>query len=236
MPITKKYNYASLNRNSEDGKRLYVTPDGSKVPSVTTILSATAPKEKMQALMEWRKRVGPEKAQEITTEAASRGTRMHKFLEDYCTNGELSKPGSNPYSQQSYDMAQVVIDQGMCNFNEIWGVEVSLYYPGLYAGTADGVGVHLKQDAMLDYKQSNKIKLREWIDDYFLQMSAYILAHDQLYGTKIKKGVVLMCVKPVELSAGKWEKPVYQEFIVEGLELEKYKNLWWDRVEQYFTK
>jgi genome maintenance exonuclease 1 len=234
MPIINKYNYVKLDRKSTDGKRLYETPDGAKVPSVTTILSATAPKEKMQALMEWRKRVGPEQAQTITTEAAARGTRMHKFLEDYCINGELSNPGTNPYSKQSYDMAQVVVEQGMCNVNEVWGVEVPLYYSGLYAGTADGVGVHLKQDAILDYKQTNKPKLREWIDDYFLQLSAYMLAHDEVHGTKIKKGVVLMCVKPVEIAAGKWDKPVYQEFIVEGLELEKYKNLWWDRVEQYF--
>ena len=234
MAIIQKYSYVALDRKSTDGKRLYETPDGSKVPSVTTILSATAPKEKMQALMEWRKRVGPEQAQAITTAAASRGTRMHKFLEDYCINGELSKPGTNPYSQQSYDMAQVIVDQGMCNVNEMWGVEVPLYYHGLYAGTADGVGVHLNQDAILDYKQTNKPKLREWIDDYFLQLVFYGTAHNKLHGTKIKKGVILMCVKPVETSFGKWGKPEYQEFIIQGNEWAKYEDKMWDRVEQYF--
>ena len=78
---TLKFNYHILSRSSEGGKRLYATPDGKKVPSVTTVLEKTKPEEKKQALNEWRKRVGVDRAQAITTEAANRGTRMHRSEE-----------------------------------------------------------------------------------------------------------------------------------------------------------
>ena len=84
--LKERYNYTPLDRASVEGKRLYATPDGTKVPSVTTILEKTKPLEKVQALANWRKAVGEKKATEIVTEAANRGTRMHKYLEDYVTS------------------------------------------------------------------------------------------------------------------------------------------------------
>lgn len=233
--LTEKFNYTPINRESVEGKRLYATPDGSKVPSVTTILDKTRPAEKIKALMEWKKRVGEEKAQQITTEAASRGTRMHKYLEDYITYGTLSDPGSNPYSHQSHKMAQTIIDQGLSNVNEIWGVEVGLYFPGIYAGTTDGLGLHLNEEAILDYKQSNKPKKEEYIEDYYLQLTAYALAHNEVYGTNIRKGVVLMCVKPPEIEPGKWGDPQYQEFILTPDKFSYWEDRWWSRVEQYYS-
>ena len=229
--ITNKYNYVALSRETVDGQRKYATPDGHKLASVTTILDATKPEEEKKALQEWRRRMGPQKAQEITTEAASRGTRMHKWLEDFCKTGEIAPPGSNPYSKQSHGMAQTVIDQGLCNVSEIWGVEVPLYYPVVYAGTTDGCGLHLNDEAIIDYKQSNKEKKREWIDGYFLQLCAYAIAHNSVHGTNIRKGVIMMCVKPKD----EVSLPVYQEFILEGTEFDKYANLWWERVETYYT-
>ena len=141
--LTERYDYTPLNRESVEGKRLYATPDGGKLPSVTTILDKTKPWEKVQALLNWKKAVGEKKAQEIVTEAAGRGTRMHKYLEDYIVQGTLNDPGSNPYSVQSHKMAKHIIEHGLKNVNEVWGVEVGLYYPGLYAGTTDCVGLHL---------------------------------------------------------------------------------------------
>ena len=140
--IIDKYPYAELKKQTIDGSRKYVTPDGHKLPSVTTILSATASEEKKQALNNWRKRVGYVKAQEITTEAAGRGTRMHKWLEDYIKTDVINEPGSNPYSQQSHVMAKTIIAEGLVNCDEYWGTEFSLYYPEIYAGTTDLVGVH----------------------------------------------------------------------------------------------
>ena len=86
--IPTKYPYAELKKQTIDGSRKYMTPDGFAVPSVTTILDATKPEEKKKALLEWRKRVGEEKAKQITTEAAGRGTRMHKWLENHIKTGD----------------------------------------------------------------------------------------------------------------------------------------------------
>ena len=218
-----------------DGKRFYETPDGNKLPSVTTILDKTKSQEKIQALNNWRKRVGVEKAQEITTEAANRGTRMHTYLEQYVKDGMIKERGSNPFSWPSHAMAQVVIDQGLRNVNEFWGIEVPLYFPGIYAGTTDGAGMHLNQEAILDYKQTNRPKKREWIDDYFVQLCAYAEAHNEVYGTKIRKGVILMCVKPeIDHNNSIIKPPEYQEFVLEGAEYDKYRDQWWRKVEQYY--
>ena len=233
--ITEKYNYRALTRKQVDGKRLYSTPDGNAVPSVTTILDKTKSEEKKQALRNWKKRVGEAKAQEIVTEAAGRGTRMHKWLEDYCLTDVINPPGSNPFSQQSHRMAEVIIDQGLCNVNEYWGMEVPLYFPQIYAGTTDCVGLHNGTPAIMDFKQSNKPKKEEWIDDYKLQMCAYAEAHNEVYGSNIRKGVVLMCVKPDTNEMGQIiTEPVYQEFVIEGDDFDHWRKQWWMRVEQYY--
>jgi len=234
--LKERYSYTPISRESIEGKRLYATPDGTKVPSVTTILEKTKPLEKVQALANWRKAVGEKKATEIVTEAANRGTRMHKYLEDYVTLGTLRDPGSNPYSVQSHKMAKHVIEQGLVNVNEVWGVEVPLYYPGLYAGTTDGCGLHLNDESILDYKQTNKPKKLEWIEDYYLQLTAYALAHNKVHGTNIQKGVVLMCVKPPEITPMVWGDPQYQEFILKSSEFSYWESQWWNRVEQYYKQ
>ena len=234
--LKERYNYTPISRESVEGKRLYATPDGSKVPSVTTILDKTKPREKIEALMAWKRRVGEAKAQEIVTEAAGRGTRMHKFLEDYVKTGAITPPGTNPYSKQSHIMAKTVIEHGLKNVNEIWGVEVPLYFPGLYAGTTDGCGLHLNDESIIDYKQTNKPKKEEWIEDYYLQLTAYALAHNEVHGTNIRKGVVLMCVSPkMNEQLVVVEEPAYQEFILKPEDFAYWEGKWWDRVEQYYA-
>jgi genome maintenance exonuclease 1 len=235
--LKERFNYTPISRESVEGKRLYATPDGSKVPSVTTILDKTKPQEKIDALMRWKKSVGEKKAQEIVTEAAGRGTRMHKFLEDYVKTGVINEPGTNPYSKQSHIMAKHVIEHGLVNVNEIWGVEVPLYYPGLYAGTTDGCGLHLNDESIIDYKQTNKPKKEEWIEDYYLQLTAYALAHNKVHGTNICKGVVLMCVSPkMNEQLIFIEEPKYQEFILKPEDFSYWERRWWDRVEEYYSK
>jgi len=232
-----KFDYQPLNRVTEDGKRLYATPDGKKLPSVTTVLDKTKPEEKKAALNEWRKRVGAENAQKITTEAANRGTRMHTYLEDYIKQGQLKERGSNPFGWASHAMAQTVIEDGLVNVNEIWGVEVPLYFPSLYAGTTDGCGLHLDEESILDYKQTNKPKREEWIEDYYLQLVAYALAHNEVYGTNIRKGVVLMCVKPpVDDMGNPLARPVYQEFILKSKDFDYWADQWWRRLELYYLQ
>ena len=226
MYIPNKFKYEPLYKTTIDGKRRYATPDGEKLPSVTSILDATKSEESKEALNNWRKRVGFAKAQEITTEAAGRGTRMHKWIEDYIKTGEIGAPGSNPYSIQSHAMANTIINQGLINCTEYWGTEVPLYFPKIYAGTTDLCGVHAGDEAIMDHKQTNKPKKREWIDDYFIQLAAYANAHNEVHNTKIRKGVIFMCDP----------NSVYQEFVVEGAEFDKYSDIWFRKLEEYYTK
>lgn len=233
--ITQRYQYAPLTRESVDGRRLYATPDGNKLPSVTTILDKTKPQEKRIALENWKRRVGHEKAQQITTEAANRGTRMHSYLEYYVINSVHKDRGTNPFGWASHAMAEKVIQEGLGKVNEFWGTEVPLYFPKIYAGTTDCVGIHEGCETILDFKQTNKPKKTEWIEDYFLQLAAYAEAHNEVYGTKIRRGVILMCAKPELDDMGNvLSEPQYQEWIVEGAEFGSWANKWWDRVEQYY--
>ena len=230
-----KFDYKPIPRVVLEGKRFYATPDGNNLPSVTTILDKTKSPDKIEALNRWRRSVGVEKAQQITTEAANRGTRMHTYLEQYVRDGAIKEPGSNPYTWPSHAMAKVVVDKGLKNVSEFWGIEVPLYFPNIYAGTTDGAGIHLNEEAILDYKQTNKPKKREWIEDYFMQLCAYAEAHNELHGTKIRKGVILMCVKPdLDEQFNIIKPPEYQEFVLEGAEFDRYRDLWWRKVEQYY--
>ena len=190
--IIKKYDYTPISRTTIDGKRHYCLPDGSKVPSVTAILDRTKPQEKRDALANWKKRVGEQKAQEIVTEAANRGTRMHAYLEMYIKSEEMMQLPTNPYAHPSWFMAARVILEGLKYVDEFWGTEVPVYYSGLYAGTTDCIGVWKGKPAILDFKQTNRPKKREWIEDYFLQLAAYAQAHNHTYGTNIRDGVILM--------------------------------------------
>jgi genome maintenance exonuclease 1 len=232
--IIQRYNYTPCDRTTVDGKRHYCLPNGSKVPSVTTILDKTKPQEKREALANWRKAVGEERAQQITTEAANRGTRMHAYLETYVQSGDMKPLPTNPYAHPSWFMAAEIILQGLGNVDEFWGVEVPLYYSGLYAGTTDCLGLWKGKPAIMDFKQTNKPKKREWIEDYFLQLAAYAQAHDHMHGTSIDQGVILMACQPKMLEDNTYSKPEYLEFTVEGAEFEHWKNEWNKRVELYY--
>lgn len=232
--IIPKFNYKAMDRTTVDGKRHYTLPDGSKVPSVTTILDKTKPEEKKIALANWRKAVGEQRAQQITTEAANRGTRMHAYLESYILSGDMKDLPQNPYAHPSWFMAAEVILKGLQHVDEFWGCEVPLYYSGLYAGTTDCLAVWKGRPAILDFKQSNKPKKREYIDDYFLQLAAYAQAHNHTYGTDIRDGVILMACQPKLQEDGTYTTPEYLEFEVSGEEFDHWTNEWTKRVELYY--
>ena len=220
--IKNKYDYQEIKKKSVEGKRLYACPDGNAVASVTTILDATKDKTHLIA---WRKRVGEQKAKEVVTEASGVGTRMHKYLEDYVESGNWGKPGSNPYAKQAHNMAKQIKDNVMDHV-EIWGSEVQLYHPKIYAGTTDLVGTNKGQPAIMDFKQTNKPKKEEWVEDYYLQLTAYALAHNELYGTDIKEGHVFMCSRDLQ----------YQQFDLLPDDFAKWESKWWDRVYEYYDK
>jgi genome maintenance exonuclease 1 len=187
VQLIKKYNYADLKR--QDGAvRLYLTPDGESLPSVTTVLSKTKDKS---GLDRWRKRVGEKTAEKIIADSARIGTALHLYIEHY-VNGHGYKDLTD-VGKKAQTMAQVIIDEGLKDVTEIWGSEVHLYYPGKYAGTTDMVGLYKGRPAIIDFKQTNKPKKREWVQDYLMQLAAYAHAHNHLFNTEIDQGVVLMC-------------------------------------------
>lgn len=233
--ITQRYNYAPLSRTTIEGKRHYCLPDGKKVPSVTTILDKTKPAEQREALANWRKAIGEKKAQEITTEAANRGTRMHAYLEHFVLQEDMKPLPGNPFAHPSWFMAAEVILQGLQpNVTEFWGTEVPVYYSGLYAGTTDCLGLWKGKPAIMDFKQSNKVKKKEYISDYFIQLAAYAAAHNETHGTDINTGVILMAVQPKLLEDGSYSKPQYLEFVIEGDEFAYWSDEWMKRVEHYY--
>ena len=214
--------YPKTIREVINDERHYEINGGEKLPSVTTILSATQPAEKRESLAAWRKSIGEDEAARIVDRAAARGTAMHTILEKYILEEgylDLTNVG-----RQAHNMAIRVIEQGLCNVTEFFGSECTLYYPGLYAGQTDLVGVHKGQDAIMDFKQTNKPKKREWIEDYCLQLAAYAMAHNFIYKTSISKGIVMMCSKD----------NFYQEFVIEGLEFQKHKHNFLRRVDEYY--
>ena len=225
MKKNNSYRYPKTVREVIEGQRHYVIDHShitEKLPSVTTILSATQSEEKRESLKAWRERVGEEEATRIVDQSGARGTAMHKILEKYILEeGYLDE---TEIGKQAHNMALRVIEQGLCNVPEYYGTECTLYYPGLYAGQTDLVAMHKGNIAIIDFKQTNKPKKREWIDDYFLQLGAYAMAHNFIYKTEITKGVVMMCSKD----------NFYQEFVVEGEEFKQYQHNFLRRVDEYF--
>ena len=217
-----KFNYYKLNRQDNPNGRQYVLPDGSKTASVTTILSKT---KDMKHLIAWKKRVGVDKAQQITTESAGLGTTMHSHLEAHILGEQ--RPGGNNYGRlMAQRMADTVIAEGLKDVDEVWGVETQLHFENLWAGTTDVGGVYLGKPAIMDFKTTIKPKKKEWVEDYFMQLSAYILAHDSMFGTKIEQGVIFMVSRECE----------FQKFVIEGVELDHYKLEWCKRVDKFYSK
>ena len=222
MKHNNKYIYPKTVREMIEGRRHYEINGGEKLPSVTTILSSTQDPEKAQSLKAWRDRVGEDAATRIVDEAGARGTAMHKILENYILKEgyvDLTEVGKN-----AHNMAMRIIQQGLCNITEYYGLEATLFYPGLYAGATDMVALHKGEMAIIDFKQTNKPKKREWIDDYCLQLAAYAVAHNYVYKTNIKKGVIMMCSKD----------NYYQEFVIEGEEFKKYMYQWLGKISKYY--
>jgi len=219
IPISKKYKYEHLQRMDTPEGRRYVYGE-QKLPSVTTILSATKDRQSLDA---WAARVGPENAERIKNEAATVGTHMHNVIERMVAYRDLPRPTSWLMTK-GYEMGYKLINTFFPNLQEIWGSEVALYYPEKYAGTTDMVGVYRDKPAVIDFKQATKPKKREWIEDYFHQLGAYALAHDVVHGTNIDYGVVLMVVQDGSVL----------EFSTTGREFQQYKDAWMKRVDQYY--
>ena len=223
MKLNTKFNYPKSIRAYYNGQRLYDIGN-EKLPSVTTILSATESEEKKASLERWKNRVGRKEADLISRQSLSRGSAMHDFLEKFILNQlNLDLLVDNSLEKQ---MADQIIENGLRNdLSEVYGVEATLYYPGKYAGAADLLGVYMGKETILDFKTGNKPRRDEWNDEYYLQLGAYSLAHDKVYGTNIKQGVILLCTKDL----------MFQRFIVDSERLKDCQKRFLKKVEQYYS-
>jgi len=221
MHWNKKFIYPKTQRSLIQGSRHYDIGN-TKLPSVTTIISATQSEEKRQKLAEWKARLGDQAADRVRDVAAMRGTAMHTFLEAYIRgtgHKDLTSIG-----KEAEPMAKKIIESGLGDLEEVWGTEVTLYYPDLYAGATDIVGIYNGRESIIDFKQTNKPKKREWIDDYFIQLGAYAMAHNYVYRTHIQSGVILMCSKD----------GLFQKFEVADKEFVGYQHAFLKKVDQYY--
>ena len=222
MKWNKLYKYPSSTRSLVEGQRHYDVSN-EKLPSVTTILAATQSNEKKESIDRWKAKVGENEATRVRDQAASRGSNMHLHLERHILGAghkDLTDEG-----QVAGDMAQVIIDKGLCDLSEIWGSEVVLFYPDLYAGQTDLVGVYDYENSIVDFKQSNRPKRKEWIDDYFMQLGAYAMAHNQVYDSEITQGVILMCTPD----------KYFQKFQIKGKEFIRYQHKFLERLDKYYS-
>jgi len=216
----EKYNYVHASRTEIHGARTYDIL-GVKLPSVTTILAKTKNQEYIQR---WRNKVGNDEADRIYNLSSKRGTTMHKFLEKYIEGEgyeDLTEIG-----KEAKPMAQKIIDVGLTPVSEYYGSEVTLYYLGLYAGATDLICRHNDLETVVDFKQANRPKQKDWIEDYFLQVSAYAMAHDYLFKSEIKQAIIMVCTPDL----------YYQEFKIQGTELRDYKHKWLKRLDQYYKE
>ena len=220
-PYVKAIEYHTLKQVNKNGKRVYETPSGT-TPSVTTILSKTKDQTGLNA---WKARVGEQEAQRIVTEAAGVGTALHNNLEKFLA-GEKRVPGNNLVHVQANKMADIIIENGIADVDEVWGIEQGLYYPEMYSGTTDLCGVYKGNPAIMDFKQTNKPKKKERVDDYYLQMAAYATAHNKVYGTDIREGHIFMCSRDLQ----------YQQFDLWPDEFDYWADQWLDRVAEYYIK
>ena len=212
-----KYNYVKGRQIEDHGSRIYDV-NGYRLPSVTTILGAT---KNTEFLKKWKAKVGEQEAERIKNVSSSRGTAMHKFLEHHITG--VGYDDLTALGQEAKAMANKVIEIGLAPVEEYFGSEVTLYYPGLYAGSTDLVCLHNGVETVVDFKQANRPKKKEWIEDYYLQIAAYAMAHDYVYGSEIKQGVIMVCTPDL----------YYQEFKVEGPELRRFKHRFLKRLDSY---
>jgi hypothetical protein len=216
VPIRNKFVYPTLKRLDLPTGRVYSLDGNPPVPSVTTILSST--KDKVH-LEEWSRRIGEEEAERIKNEASLVGTHMHNVVERLLLNRPLETPRTW-LQVRGYRMGYTLIEKFFPHVDEAWGTEIPLIYPGRYAGTSDFIGVYKGKPCIVDFKQTNKMKRRAWIEDYFIQLAAYAVAHNHRHQTEINQGVILMVSQEGEV----------QEFVSVGREFDGYCDQWWRRV------
>ena len=220
MKKNTKYSYVPGQRFEHHGSRTYDF-DGKRLPSVTTVLAQT---KDQSYITRWKEKVGEQEAARIKNYSSKRGTSMHKFLEKHIAGtgyDDLSSIG-----KEAKPMAEKIIEIGLTPITEYYGSEVMLHYPGLYGGATDLVCMHNDKETIIDFKQSNRPKQKDWIEDYFIQIAAYAMAHDYIYRSNIEQGIIMVCTPDL----------YYQEFKFSGADLREWKWKWLKRLDKYYKE
>ena len=186
----KNFDHVKLNVELPDittesikGKRFYVTPEGNKYPSITTVLSD----RNEEGIVKWRESVGNDVANQVMRQAASRGTAVHTLIENYLNNEELSKQDVLPVA------LFVTIKSELDNINNIRIQEGGLYSDKLgVAGRVDCIAEYKGKISVIDFKTSTKEKKEEWVENYFIQGSAYCEMYEERFSQAIEQVVILI--------------------------------------------
>ena len=218
-----KYSYPNLERVEENEMRFYKDSNNDLVPSVTTVLDATGDKS---GITQWRRKVGPAQADAIVQESTLIGSAVHEAIENYL----LGKSWSNFTDDRNGFLAKSIsskfISSCLNGIDEVWGLESGLILDGLYAGTADCIGVYKGLPAIIDFKTAKKLKRKDWIEDYFLQCSAYANAHNVMFETSINDLVILMVDRDL----------LFKEFHIKKDEFSLYTDKWKKRLIKFHNR
>ena len=219
--ITNLYQYPELTRVEKNDVRYYQDSLSNLVPSVTTILSTTGDHSGIDA---WKRRVGPKTAKAVVDEATTIGTAVHLAIENYLYGKEWEQFTDDKMGMLAHQIAKRFICDCLGDIDEVWGLESGLVLDGLYAGTADCIGIFRGKPTIIDFKTAKKIKRKDWIEDYFLQGAAYANAHNVMYKTNIESIAILMVDRDL----------LFKEFLVNSKEFNSYTEKWKKRLIGYY--
>ena len=219
--IANLYQYPELTRVEKNDVRYYQDSLSNLVPSVTTILSATGDHSGIDA---WKRRVGPKTAKAVVDEATTIGTAVHLAIENYLYGKEWEQFTDDKIGMLAHQIAKRFICDCLGDIDEVWGLESGLVLDGLYAGTADCIGIFRGKPTIIDFKTAKKIKRKDWIEDYFLQGAAYANAHNVMYKTNIESIAILMVDRDL----------LFKEFLVNSKEFNSYTEKWKKRLIGYY--
>ena len=219
--IANLYQYPELTRVEKNNVRYYQDSLSNLAPSVTTILSATGDHSGIDA---WKRRVGPKTAKAVVDEATTIGTAVHLAIENYLYGKEWEQFTEDKMGMLAHQIAKRFICDCLGDIDEVWGLESGLVLDGLYAGTADCIGIFRGKPTIIDFKTAKKIKRKDWIEDYFLQGAAYANAHNVMYKTNIESIAILMVDRDL----------LFKEFLVNSKEFNSYTEKWKKRLIDYY--
>ena len=221
--MTYRYSYPALERVEKNEMRFYKDANDDLVPSVTTVLDATGDKS---GIRQWRRKVGPAQADAIVQESTLIGSAVHEAIENYLLGQSWNEFTDDRSGYLAKSISSKFISSCLDGIEEVWGLESGLILDGLYAGTADCIGIYKGNPAIIDFKTAKKLKRKDWIEDYFLQCSAYANAHNVMFQTTIKDLVILMVDRDL----------LFKEFHIKNNEFSLYTDKWKKRLIKFHNR